>query len=74
MTTKTTKTDRTAVRRKLADYLRSHPQETFAVISRKLNCSICLLSRVAAEYGCGRGRKPLSEEQLKNLENSEAQR
>jgi hypothetical protein len=47
------------LKKKLADYIRRHPEESYAVMSAKLGISVTNLCRTARESGLAR-REPRS--------------
>ena len=56
------------VRKKIADYLLTHPDETYKSVAIKLNCSLAAVANIAREFGVVRLRKPLSLEDVSKLE------
>jgi len=59
-----------AVRKEIARYVAANPSETYRTIAAKVGCAWTTISKIAREFGVGRGRKPISAEQLKGLKDA----
>jgi hypothetical protein len=60
---------------RVAEYIRSHPEETYAVISRKLGIGYSTVARIAALHGIRRpaGRRLVLDESLLGNEQNQKQ-